>query len=126
MKLHYLPTYIIGDVHEKILGIPGDNYERAWTTFIEYYENQRRIVSCHVTEIFLVKSMKSNTSLEIKRITRETFNPITSLTSLNRAPSLRSDLRWIFTSFWVKKLIFFIAEIHLSTYKLENIHIFFK
>ena len=41
--------------------------------------------------------MKSDTSSEIKRITREDFNPIASLNSLNRADSLGSDLIVHFT-----------------------------
>ena len=80
----------------KSLPISGDNYERAWTTLIEYYENQRRIVSCDISKIFLVKPMKMDSSSEIKRIYRELYNPIASLTSLNRADSLGSDLMVIF------------------------------
>ena len=73
MKLHYLRTHVSGDKLEKIKSFPisGDNYERAWTTLIEYYENQRRIVSSHISEIFSVKPMKMDSSSEIKRIYRE-------------------------------------------------------
>ena len=74
-----------------------DNYERAWASLVDYYENQRRIVGSHIAEIFSVKSMKSDTSSEIKRITREIFNPIASLKSLNRAASLGSNLIVYFT-----------------------------
>ena len=99
MKLHYLRTHLSGDALEKIESLPisGDNYERAWTTLTEYYENQRRIVSSHISEIFSVKLMKMDSSSEIKRIYRELYNPITSLTSLNRADSLGSDLMLHFT-----------------------------
>ena len=99
MKLHYLRTHLSGDALEKIKSLPiaGDNYERAWTSLIEYYENQRRIVSSHVSEIFSVKPMKTDSSSEIKRIYREVYNPIASLTSLYRADSLGSDLMAHFT-----------------------------
>ena len=84
MKLQYLRTHLSGDALEKMksLSISGDNYERAWTTLIEYYENQRRIVNSHISEIFSVKPMKMDSSSEIKRIYRELYNPIASLTSL--------------------------------------------
>ena len=59
---------------------------------IEYCENQRRIVSSYISEIFSVKPMKMDSSSEIKRIYRELYNPIASLTSLNRADFLGSDL----------------------------------
>ena len=99
MKLHYFRTHLLGDALEKIKSLPisGDNYEQAWTTLIEYYENQRRIVSSHISEIFSVKPMKMDSSSEIKRIYRELYNPIASLTSLNRADSLGSDLMAHFT-----------------------------
>ena len=94
MKLHFLRTNLAGETLEKIISLPisNESYDRSWTTLVEYYENQRRIVSSYMAEIFSVKPMKSDTSSEIKRITRETFNPIPSLTSLNRAASLGSDL----------------------------------
>ena len=93
MKLHYLRTHLTGEALEKIksFSITNDNYDRRWATLIEYYENQRRIVGSHIAEIFSVKSMKSDTSSEIKRITREIYNPIASLNSLNRAATLSSD-----------------------------------
>ena len=94
MKLHFLRTNLTSEVLKKIKSLPisNDNYERAWATLIEYYENQRRIVGSQISEIFSVKPMKTDSSSEIKRIYREINNPIASLTSLNRADSLRSDL----------------------------------
>ena len=99
MKLHYLRTHLSGEALEKIksLFITNDNYDRVWASLVDYYENQRRIFGCHISEIFSVKSMKSDTSFEIKRIAREIFNPIASLNSLNRAASSGSDLIVHFT-----------------------------
>ena len=99
MKLHYLRTNLTSEALEKIksLAISSDNYDLAWTTLIEFYENQRRIVGSHIAEIFSVKCMKSDTSSEMKRVAKEIFNPITSLNSLNRAASLGSDLIVYFT-----------------------------
>ena len=99
MKLHYLRTHLTGEALEKIksLSITNDNYDRAWACLVDYYENQRRIVGSHIAEIFSVKSMKSDTSSEIKRIAMEIFNSIASLNSLNRAASLGSDLIIHFT-----------------------------
>ena len=72
MKLHFLRTNLTGEALEKIISLPisDESYDQSWTTLGEYYENQRRIVSSHISEIFSVKSMKSDTSSEIKRITR--------------------------------------------------------
>ena len=72
MKMHYLRTHLTGEALEKIksLSITNDNYDRAWASLVDYYENQRRIVDSHISEIFSVKSMKSDTSSEIKHIAR--------------------------------------------------------
>ena len=43
------------------LSITNDNYDRTWTSLVEYYENQRRIVGSHIAEIS-VKYMKSDIS----------------------------------------------------------------
>ena len=54
MKLLYLRTNLTGEALEEIksLAISSDNYDRAWITLIEYYENQRYIVGSHIAEIF--------------------------------------------------------------------------
>ena len=97
--MHYLRTYLTGEALEKIksLFITNDNCDRAWASLVDYYENQRCIVGSHIADIFSVKSMKSDTSSEIKRIATEIFNHIASLKSLNRASSLGSDLIVHFT-----------------------------
>ena len=99
MKFHYFRTYLTGEALEKIksLAISSDNYDRAWTILIEYYENQHRFVGSHIAEIFSVKPMKTDSSSKIKRIYRELYNPIASLTFLNRADSLGSNLMIHFT-----------------------------
>ena len=69
MKLHYLRTHLTGEALEKIksFSITNDNYDRVWASLVVYNENQRRIVGSHIVEMFSVKSMKSDTSSEIKR-----------------------------------------------------------
>ena len=95
--MHYLRTHLTGEALEKIksLSITNDNYDGA--TLVEYYENQRRIIGSHFAEILSVTPMKTDSSPEIKRIYRELYNTIASLTSLNRADSLGSDLMVHFT-----------------------------
>ena len=97
--MQFLRTHLRSEALEKIKSLPisSDNYERAWATLIEYFENQRSIVNSHIAEIFSVNSMKSDTPYESKHIAREIFNPIASLNSLNRTASLGSDLILHFT-----------------------------
>ena len=70
MQLHFLRTHLTSEALEKIKSLPilNDNYERAWTTLIEYFDNHRRIVSSHISEIFSVKPIKTDSLSEIKRI----------------------------------------------------------
>ena len=86
MKFYYLRTYLTGKVLDKIKGLPmtNENFDRAWTTLTEYYENNRRLVTSHLSELFSVKPMKTESSVELKRLFKETFNPLDGLNSLDR------------------------------------------
>ena len=89
-KFYYLRTHLTGEAMEKIksFSILGDNCERAWNTLTMYYENKRRIVGTHVSEIFSAKTMKAESSLELKHLVREIFNPLESLLTLDREGTL--------------------------------------
>ena len=69
-----------------------ENFDRAWTLLIDYYENKHRLVSSHLTEFFAVKPMKTESSSELKLLYKETFNPLNSLDSLDRAELKYGDI----------------------------------
>ena len=78
IKLYFLRTHLMGEAVEKIksIAISSDNYETAWTTITDYYENKRRMVSTHVADVFSAKPMKAESSSELKRLVGEIINPL--------------------------------------------------
>ena len=94
LKFSHLRTSLSGDALDQIksISLSGENYDKAWTALLAYYENNRRLVNQYVSEIYAVKSMKSETSQELKPINREILSPIESLSSIGRTDSLSNDL----------------------------------
>ena len=84
VKFYHLRLHLADEALDLISGITisDDNYERAWNVILNYYDNKRRLVNSHMSEFFSVKSMKADTASELKRVSRETLNPIESLEAL--------------------------------------------
>ena len=59
-----------------------DNYDVAWKTFTDYYENSHRLVDHHLSEFLAVKPMEAETAAELNIVMKKTFNPLAALTSL--------------------------------------------
>ena len=64
--------------------------ELGWLT--DYYENKRRLVTSHLSDFFSVKTMKFESAVELKRLIKETFNPLAALDSLDREAHKFEDL----------------------------------
>ena len=94
IKFYYLKTHLVGEVLDKIKGLAMSdaNFEGAWAALTAYYENKRRLVTASFTEFFSVTPMKSESSSELKRLVKETFNPLNGLDSLDRAELKFEDL----------------------------------
>ena len=85
VKLYFSRTHLTGEALDKIksLSLSNDKFERAWTALTDYYENKRRLVTSHLSDFFLVKTMKCESAVELKRLIKETFNPLAALDSLD-------------------------------------------
>ena len=53
LKFSHLRTSLLGDALDLIKSIPlsGENYDKAWTALLAYYEKKRRLVKQYVSEI---------------------------------------------------------------------------
>ena len=111
IKYYHFRTNLTGEALEQIKSIPiaGDQYERAWNTLNEYYDNKRRMVNTLVASILGIKAMKSETESELKRVSRELFSPLESLRKLGRSEAeIGNDL-----------LVFIAVELFDSNTKRE-------
>ena len=94
VKFYYLRTHLEDEALPMVKNLPlmDENYPKAWDKLTEIYENERRVINLYLAELFAVKPAKSESSSELKRILRETFDPIDSLQSLGRPTDQWDDL----------------------------------
>ena len=85
-KLHYLITSLEGEPLQLVKSYPitGENFEIVWQKLVDKYDNQRRLVSSHLSKIFNLNSMKKKSSFEVKRILNGIISPIQALSLLKR------------------------------------------
>ncbi|XP_014206870.1 uncharacterized protein LOC106638282 [Copidosoma floridanum] len=78
MKHHFLWTQVKGEAADLIKNIPltSENYNQAWTTLVDYYDNKRRLVSSYVNSILNAPSMKNSSSVELKQLISQTLRPL--------------------------------------------------
>lgn len=94
VKLTYLRSYLSSEALDVIRNIPitEQNYDTAWSTLKLFYENERRLVNNHLSELFTVKPMAAETYCEVKRLLNETFTPLNALRALGRPTDYWSDM----------------------------------
>ena len=89
-----ITSFLQGEAKNKIknLEVKAENYVTAWNNLNEYYGNKRRLVSQAASSLFGIKSMKSESHPELKRLHNHTFDTVNSLEALGRAiPTSGSD-----------------------------------
>ena len=93
-KFQYLKTHVLNEALEEIKHITliENNYDKAWKALLDKYENQRRLVSLHLSKFFSIKPMKNESSVELKRVMTDSLAPIESLEAVNRNVKHWDDL----------------------------------
>ncbi|XP_014214735.1 uncharacterized protein LOC106643920 [Copidosoma floridanum] len=86
IKFQHLRTHVTGDAADLIKNIPlsGDNYTQAWNVLVKFYDNKRRLVTFYTSTVLNCQNMKSNSCLEMKRLSKEMLGPLDSLVALGR------------------------------------------
>ncbi|XP_029161134.1 uncharacterized protein LOC114932886 [Nylanderia fulva] len=69
-KLHYLKLCVKGDADLLIrnLSTTEDNYEIAWKTLSDYYENKRLLTRNYLNNFLALTKMKSKSAAELRRL----------------------------------------------------------
>ncbi|XP_014219026.1 uncharacterized protein LOC106647235 [Copidosoma floridanum] len=94
IKHHFLQTQVKGEAADWMKNIPltSENYNQAWTTVVDYYDNKRRLVSSYVNSTLNAPSMKNSSSVELKQLISQTLRPLATLDNLDRAEHSLGDL----------------------------------
>ncbi|XP_024884226.1 uncharacterized protein LOC112462587 [Temnothorax curvispinosus] len=85
-KLHYLRTSLRGKAAKLVRNIPliHGNFERAWATLREFYENQRVLVRSNFSAFTALAKMKSESAIELRRIFHGMTNTVNAQENLGR------------------------------------------
>lgn len=93
-KLHHLKASLTGEAALllKTVSITEANYASAWETLTSRYENQRAIISAHLSDVFNITNIKSENANELKRLRDSTNDAISALRNLKRPVDTWDDL----------------------------------
>ncbi|XP_071057602.1 uncharacterized protein [Onthophagus taurus] len=83
-KLHYLKMSLSDEPSQllKNVVITNDNFSRAWQMLLERYENKRLLIDSQLNTLFNSRSLKNDSSLELKRLLGEVKESLGALEAL--------------------------------------------
>ncbi|XP_029176332.1 uncharacterized protein LOC114944532 [Nylanderia fulva] len=85
-KMHYLKSCVKGkaDLLIRNLSSTEANYERAWQTLSDYYENKSLLTRSYLTNFLSLPKMKGESAAELRKIFHGIKTTVSSLTSIDR------------------------------------------
>lgn len=93
-QLHYLKTCVKGEAELLIRSLPttDENFERAWKTLTDYYENKRLLVRSYISRFTTLQKMKGESATELRKLYHCVMSTVGSLESLGRPITRGEDL----------------------------------
>ncbi|KMQ87987.1 hypothetical protein RF55_12600, partial [Lasius niger] len=93
-KLHYFKVSLKSDAEALIKNIPttAENYQRAWTTLSEQFENKRLLVRSCLSKFTALTKMKAESANELRKILHSASSTVGTLESIGRPISSTDDL----------------------------------
>ncbi|KMQ83412.1 hypothetical protein RF55_20121 [Lasius niger] len=93
-KMHYLKSCVKGEAELLIRNLSATeaNYERAWQTLNDYYENKRLLTRAYLANFLSLPKMKGESASELRNIFHGIKTTVSSLESINRAVESTEDL----------------------------------
>lgn len=93
-KMHYLKSCVKdeADLLIRNLSATEANYERAWQTFNDYYENKRLLIRAYLANFLNLPKMKGESASELRKRFHGIKTTVSSLESINRAVGSTEDL----------------------------------
>ncbi|KMQ86040.1 hypothetical protein RF55_15095 [Lasius niger] len=93
-KLHYLKVSVKADAESLIKNLPttSENYNRAWNTLCEHFENKRLLVRSCLQKFTSLPKMKSESATELRKILHGVASTAGTLESIGRPIDSSEDL----------------------------------
>nr|XP_034194805.1 uncharacterized protein LOC117611027 [Osmia lignaria] len=85
-KLHYLKISLSGEPAQLLQNIPmtGDNFERAWNSITQRYQNLRVLITSQLASITALPPMKRESSRDLKELLHGTTDAVQALEAMKR------------------------------------------
>jgi len=91
-KFHYLKSSFSGDAALLIANLSDANYESAWKTLTDKYDDKQALIHAHIHSFLSLPSMKSENIADLKKLRETLAASIAALTSLTRPVDKWDDI----------------------------------
>ncbi|XP_071579066.1 uncharacterized protein [Temnothorax nylanderi] len=93
-KFHYLKTSVKGDAEQLIRSLPStdENFERAWSTLNDHFENKRLLVRSYLAAFTSLPRMKGESVSDLRRIFHGVVSTVGALEGIGRPITNGTDL----------------------------------
>ncbi|XP_024880733.1 uncharacterized protein LOC112460321 [Temnothorax curvispinosus] len=93
-KFHYLKTSVKGDAEQLIKSLPStdENFERAWSTLNDHFENKRLLVRSFLAAFTSLPKMKGEFVSDLRRIFHGVVSTVGALEGIGRPITNGTDL----------------------------------
>lgn len=93
-KLHYLKSCLKGEAELLIRNLPttDENFDRAWKSLVDYYENKRLLVRSYLSQFNALQKIKSESANDLRRLYHGIVNTVGALDSIGRPITKGEDL----------------------------------
>ncbi|KMQ85597.1 hypothetical protein RF55_15751 [Lasius niger] len=93
-KFHYLKTSVKEDAEHLIQNLPSTevNFERAWSTLKDHFENKRLLVRSYLAAFTSLPRMKADSVADLRRIFHGMVSTVGALEGIGRPISNGNDL----------------------------------
>ncbi|XP_067208447.1 uncharacterized protein [Linepithema humile] len=100
-RMHFLVSSLTGSARDAISGInvTSDNFAVAWKALTTRYENKRRLIEIHISNLYNLPRMTRESAVELHALRDKSEQAISTLQRLNRSPDeIVSDMLVYFVS----------------------------
>ncbi|XP_077280515.1 uncharacterized protein LOC143907546 [Temnothorax americanus] len=93
-KLHYLKSCLKGEAELLVRSLPttDENFERAWKTLTDYYQNKRLLVRSYLAQFTSLQKLKGESVSELRKVYHRVVSTVGALDSIGRPISRSEDL----------------------------------
>ncbi|KAM0727865.1 hypothetical protein ACS0PU_005334 [Formica fusca] len=93
-KLHYLKACLKGEAELLIRSLPttDENFERAWKSLTDYYENKRLLVRSYLARFTAIQRLRGESSADLRNLYHGVLSTVGSLESIGRPIARGEDL----------------------------------